>query len=124
MSPEVCAAAGKTNVSAAPSTSAAAGWTIWRLVFDQRFVNRQVDHRSLPVIVFDQQHSGDRMVVLHFRRDADGFVAWIVVLGFLDRLAKLAGGAEHTVVLLLRFRQIVAAGDRIGLGDLSRGLID
>ena len=32
------------------------------------------------------------MVVLHFGRDADGIVTWIVVLGFLDRLAKLSGG--------------------------------
>src|SRR6516165_8241656 len=147
MSPVVCAAAGRARVTVSAAANAQAGWDLpspspfstmqsaggrrrrslaggSRLLFDQRSVNREVVHHSLPVIVLDQRHRGDRMAVLHLRPYADRKVAGIVALRFLDGLPELARCAEQTVVLLPRRRQVVAAGDRLGLGDLTRDMVD
>src|SRR5262249_13290950 len=102
-----------------PSRGAGSG-----LLFDERSVNREVVHHSLPVIVLDQRHRGNRMAVLHPRPHADRWIAGIVALCFPDGLAKLTRRAEQGVGLLLGSSQIIAACDWLGLGDLSRAMVD
>src|SRR5712671_2544854 len=67
------------------------------LIFDQRSIYREVDHRRLPIIVLDQHYVRQRMAILHLRPYANRHVAGIVVLGFFDSFPDLTGGAEHTV---------------------------
>src|SRR5215469_8733615 len=64
------------------------------------------------------------MALLHLRPNADCRVSRVVMLGFLDGFTEFARRAKHTVTLLLRCRQIVTAGDRLGLGDITRAMID
>src|SRR5260370_41928097 len=124
MSPGVCAAAVVIAV-ASPKASAneAAERTISVLFLDQRLVYRKVYHCGLPVAVLDQRHGRHRVVVLHLGPNADRVVAWVVALCFLDGLSEFARRPEHPVVLLLRFRQIIAAGDRLGFRCLPRWVL-
>src|SRR5215831_7139184 len=147
MSPAVCAAAGRARVTVSAAANAQAGWDLPSpspfstmrsaggrgrrcraggsgLLFDERSVNREVVHHSLPVIVLDQRHRGNRMAVLHVRPYADRKVAGIVTLRFPDGLSELARRAEQTVALLLGRRQVIAAGDRLGFYDLTRVMVD
>src|ERR1700739_2791268 len=110
----VCAAARNSGAVAIASTIAAAMICLTRLFFNERPVDRQVYHHSLPVIVLNQQDVAHRMAVLHLGPDADGNVAGIVVLGFLDGFAELAGRAEQTIVLLLRRCQVVSVSYSFG----------
>src|SRR5271165_2760855 len=127
----VCAATRCAGTNPSASTTAAAMICItvtssqWAwLFFNKRPVDRQVYHRSLPVIVLDQHDIGHGMAILHLRPYADGEIARIVVLRFLDGLPELARRAEHAVVLLLRGCQIVSTSYSIGLGDLAGSMID
>src|SRR5713101_4019929 len=77
----------------------------------------------LPIASFHQRHVGHGMAVLHCGHDTDDAVSGVLLRGL--RRCSLGGslGLSHCLALSLRRREIVAAGDRLGLCHLARPVI-
>src|SRR6266446_2348074 len=73
----------------------------------------------LPIASFHQRHVGHGMLVLHCGHDTDDAVSGVLLRGL--RGCSLEGSLRlgHRLALSLRRREIVAAGDRLGLRHLA-----